>query len=375
MSAKSSSSRSYSDRTLKILWGRAAGRCALQNCRIEVLVDATDHDPIVVIGDIAHIEGSSSGGPRADTSSDPISRDQYENLILLCKNCHARLDGQKNTNSVEYIRQLKANHEAWVRESLPERGKSTTGWRVLILQSDTPVDPQLCLQAMTPDFSIGSPTVFTVAEGESWADIAVTMREQLRVFMSQGDPFDQRFAVFPLASISACFLLGYLLTNRPRTKLYQYHRDAQSWIWPRKPEKINAAIEIDGLPDQRVNGSGELVICFHISANIEPDLIQPSIKDTIGTVHFMVQDPSTAWLQDLQQLDALGAVARQSFESLVVLYPKATKWNLFFAGPAPAAVRVGQQISPTMSPPVQLYEYRRSPRPGYSQSILLGETI
>jgi len=62
MNPKSSSPRSYSDRTLKILWGRAAGRCAVPNCRIEVLVDATDHDPIVVIGDIAHIEGSSSAG-------------------------------------------------------------------------------------------------------------------------------------------------------------------------------------------------------------------------------------------------------------------------------------------------------------------------
>lgn len=88
---RSSSSRSYSDRTLKILWGRAAGRCALPNCRIELLADATDHDPIVVIGDIAHIEASGSGGPRGNVSSDLKSRDEYENLILLCKNCHARL--------------------------------------------------------------------------------------------------------------------------------------------------------------------------------------------------------------------------------------------------------------------------------------------
>ena len=33
-------SRSYSDRTLKILWARAAGRCALPGCRREVIADA-----------------------------------------------------------------------------------------------------------------------------------------------------------------------------------------------------------------------------------------------------------------------------------------------------------------------------------------------
>ena len=32
--------RNYSDRTLKLLWGRAAGRCAMPACRMEVFADA-----------------------------------------------------------------------------------------------------------------------------------------------------------------------------------------------------------------------------------------------------------------------------------------------------------------------------------------------
>ena len=47
--------RNYSDRTLKLLWGRAAGRCAMPECRIELYAEATDYDPIVVIGEIAHV--------------------------------------------------------------------------------------------------------------------------------------------------------------------------------------------------------------------------------------------------------------------------------------------------------------------------------
>ena len=74
--------RSYSDRTLKLLWGRAAGRCAVASCRIELTIDATDYDPIVFIGDVAHMVAASSGGPRADEGTRE-ARNDYENLILL----------------------------------------------------------------------------------------------------------------------------------------------------------------------------------------------------------------------------------------------------------------------------------------------------
>src|SRR5438094_5378262 len=106
------SARSYSSRGLKLLWGRAAGRCAVPSCRVELFVEPTDHDAAVFIGDIAHIEAASDDGPRANLALSGRDRDSYDNLILLCKNCHARLDGQKNTHSVEFIRHLKQYHEA-----------------------------------------------------------------------------------------------------------------------------------------------------------------------------------------------------------------------------------------------------------------------
>jgi hypothetical protein len=86
--------RAYTDRTLKLLWGRSGGRCAMPNCRVELLADATGYDPIVVIGEIAHIAAISDHGPRAEAGLDNSSRNDYENLILLCQNCHAQIDGQ-----------------------------------------------------------------------------------------------------------------------------------------------------------------------------------------------------------------------------------------------------------------------------------------
>jgi hypothetical protein len=92
-------SRSYTARTLKLLWGRSGGRCAIPECRVELIVDATEYDPIVIIGEMAHGAAASDGGPRAAPELSTRERNDYSNLILLCQNCHARFDGQPKTHS------------------------------------------------------------------------------------------------------------------------------------------------------------------------------------------------------------------------------------------------------------------------------------
>lgn len=368
------SGRNYTQRTLKILWGRAAGRCAVPSCRVELYVDATVHDPIVVIGEIAHIEASSDLGPRANKTIAKKDRDDYHNLILLCQNCHARLDGQKNTNSVEYIRQLRNEHEAWVRNSLPERGKSTTGWATILLQGSHPFDLEPAIAALIPDFPSGAPLVVRVdPDEESWKSIQTRLAEQVDTLLNTDDLFNFRLAVFPLAPVSACLALGYYLTNRPRVRLFQYHRDDQSWAWPDEVSPLND-IQITGLPDVKVASADELAICFHLSASITEEAIHEVVKNSLlGEVHITVATPNTSWLRHQEQLKELSKVARDVFEKCVAYYPKATKWQLFYAGPAPGGVIIGQQINPTMCPPVQLYEYRHKRIPAYQPSIVLGE--
>jgi len=367
-----SSSRSYSARTLKLLWGRAAGRCAVPNCRVELLVDETDHDPVVTIGDIAHISASSDKGPRADTNATKKGRDEYDNLILLCKNCHTRIDGQEKTNTVEVIQKLKRDHEAWVRKSLPERGQSTMGWKVLLLRGQHPIDADLCINALSPDYPHGEVvTIPAFTSNEDWFTVRNTMVSTVNYLLAQADPFDCRFAVFPLAPVSACITLGYLITSRPRVRLFQHHRDASSWAWPNVAVEAND-MNIDGLPEGSTPGARTIAICFHLSAHIERKQIISILPDAM-VIDISVHAPSTGWLRSPAQLDRLGIVTRDVFESLIERCPNVTQWHVFFAGPAPAAVRVGQQMNPTMTPPVCLYEFNRTSTPNYRRSIWLGE--
>lgn len=366
--------RNYSDRTLKLLWGRAGGRCAMPECRAELLADATAYDPIVVIGEIAHITAAQNRGPRANESMPAGQRNDYENLILLCQNCHAVIDGQPGTFSVERLCQIKADHELWVRTSLPERGRSVTGWTALAMRGDHPVDLGTVSGALSPDYLAGELRTLQVpGDTGNWQAVDRDIASYVAQLMAGADTFDFRLGVFPLAPVSACLSLGFHLTNRPHLRLFQFHRDVQSWAWPRQPPPP-PDIEVTGL-EQDDPDCAEVAFVFHFSAVVADAAIAAATAANARRINIRVPEPSTAWLQHPAQLKELTMIARRSFEAAVRRFPSATRWHLFYAGPAPAAVAIGQQINPTMCPPVQLYEFRMREAPPYQASICLGAQL
>lgn len=103
-------------KTQKMLWGRAANRCSI--CRRELVVDASETDDESVIGDVCHIVDKSPSGPRGNSPLSLEQRGKYDNLILLCKVHHKIVDDQPKTHTMERLKEIKAAHEQWVRESL-----------------------------------------------------------------------------------------------------------------------------------------------------------------------------------------------------------------------------------------------------------------
>lgn len=110
-----------SDKTRKALWGRSGNRCAI--CKHELVIDATDQDDESVVGDECHIVSAREKGPRHDPSYPKDNLDSYENLILLCRTHHKMVDDQQDTYTVDILRQMELNHEAWVSQKLTDKQK------------------------------------------------------------------------------------------------------------------------------------------------------------------------------------------------------------------------------------------------------------
>lgn len=165
-------SRSYTQQTIKLLFGRAAARCSI--CRGEVTVPASGLDPAVVVGAQAHIYAFGDRGPRARPDLDDRQRNDYENLILLCGHCHPTVDGQPNTYTYEFLLDQKAQHEEWVsrrlEESAPEVGFAELECVATAISASSPSIPSGDYRA--PDVSekirrngLGAPTARSLSLG------------------------------------------------------------------------------------------------------------------------------------------------------------------------------------------------------------------
>lgn len=329
----------------------------MPNCRIELFITEPGYDPIWNIGEMGHMAASSDGGPRSDPALALRDRDKYENLILLCRNCHGRIDGLKKSYPVTRLLQIKEDHEAWVRTALPERGSSSIQWSVVKLEGEFAFDKSTIDEALSPDHEKDQLEISVSPSRDSWATIQDELRNRVDALLRSQDPLSSRFAVFPLAPVSACLFLGYLLTNRVNVRAFQYHRDDATWAWPKDVKQPTSPIFVE--IEESPSDSADVFFLFELTAPIDPSAVRLRIGGKQAIYQCSVPIPSTAWLKSKAQLDELARKAREMFELAAIRYPKSGRWHLFYAGPAPGGVVVGQQLNPTMIPVVQLYEYQR----------------
>jgi len=106
---------SISDKDRKILWARSGNRCAL--CRRVLVAERTATDDEAIVGDEAHIAARSPGGSRYGECPTDIV-DRYDNLILLCRVDHKKVDDQPQHYTTARLRQVKTEHEEWVERTL-----------------------------------------------------------------------------------------------------------------------------------------------------------------------------------------------------------------------------------------------------------------
>jgi len=225
-------------------------------------------------------------------------------------------------------------------------------------------------ESLSPDFVVDNPQVVQVPTNtDDWQAVDEELAAKAHQLLAGDDAFDRRIAIFPIAPVSSCISLGYHLTSRPNVRLFQHHRDDRSWAWPKRPLPADDIV-VSGL-ERTLPDCDAATFVFHLSATITDDALTEAGAPLGCRVDVRVAEPATNWLQHPEQLKWAALEARHAFERAMQLFPRARIWHLFYAGPAPVAVAIGQQINPTMYPPVQLYEYRHKETPRYRPSIRL----
>ena len=88
------------------LFADSAGYCQNPACTLQLFVQTAKGDA-VHFAEMAHIFAASDDGPRANAGLREEERGAYENLILLCANCHTVVDKAPDDYPDALIRQWK----------------------------------------------------------------------------------------------------------------------------------------------------------------------------------------------------------------------------------------------------------------------------
>lgn len=104
----SNKARDITEATIKELFGLSGNQCANPKCSNNLI--HVDGNAITVIGQICHIAAASEGGERYDPEMDDDQRRHFDNLILLCANCH-KITNNVDVYTVEVLRGMKKEHE------------------------------------------------------------------------------------------------------------------------------------------------------------------------------------------------------------------------------------------------------------------------
>jgi hypothetical protein len=114
--------------TIKRLFALSGNRCAFPGCQNRV-IDASN----ILIGRVCHICADKPGGKRYDPNQTEAERQGFDNLIVMCANCHIVIDEDVATYTVEVLREMKRRHEARVSERFEISDE--TAKRIIIMMS------------------------------------------------------------------------------------------------------------------------------------------------------------------------------------------------------------------------------------------------
>lgn len=97
-----------SQKIQKILFAQSGGICSMPDCNIPIIIN--ENNEKTNIADLAHIEAYKPDGARFNPQLSEDERNSEENLMVVCKNCHKKIDDLPEIYTVEKLKQIKQAH-------------------------------------------------------------------------------------------------------------------------------------------------------------------------------------------------------------------------------------------------------------------------
>lgn len=377
--AKTKNRKPIPDRIVRELWTRSAGRCEFEGCNKPLWRDIYTQESFNHAF-IAHIIAAEVGGARGHTVLSEQLCQNYDNLMLLCGDCHARVDNPltRNDYSVERLRQMKQRHEDRIERLTAiqeDKASDVLLFGANIGQHNSPLSFSECSRAITPAFypANASPIVLSLSnssirdnEAVYWQFERTNLENQFvqKVQARRQAGEIRHLSIFGLAPQPLLIHLGSLLGDIHPSVVYQRSREPSSWQWREPNLPINYQVI------EPIQSNGFVALNVSLSGTIAPDRIYDVLGPDCAIWTLTINQPDNDYLRTEEQLGDFRKHIRALLNRIKSTHGQGTPLHIFPAMPVATAVELGRVRMPKADPPFVLYDQNHLTN-GFSQAFII----
>jgi len=362
------------------LWARAAGRCQFSGCNRLVYKSPVTQEP-VNISEKAHIYSFSEKGPRG---WGPFKRhraglNQSANLMLVCHDCHSKVDKEKDGGRypAQLLLKWKEEHERRVDIVTgvdPSKKSHVILYGANIGDEKSPMQPEHAKWALFPKWypSAEHPVELSMSWEGKDTDPAYWSTEEANLIRS----FDRKvrplignaghFSIFGLAPIPLLIRIGTLFTDKIAAQVYQLQREPeQTWEW----QDADDAVAYEVREPAEVRGAPALILS--LSANVAPERVISVLGEDVTIWELSIEDPNNDFLKVPQQLSDFRKACRKLMVAISKKHGIDAELSIFPAMPVACAVDFGRIRMPKAEMPWMIYD-QNNDRGAFVPAIKIG---
>lgn len=366
-----------SAQTITKLWAKAAGRCEYEGCNKLLYKDELTSEELNC-GLVAHIIAASPDGPRGDEVLSAKLVNDIENVMLMCHDHHRLIDHEQVAeHPVKRLQDMKKKHEDRIRMvteidaakiSVPviygaNIGKESVGIsrRELALAMFPDNYPSDCMVSMGyKDSSVYDDSdLYWTSES---AQLDQKYFENLKPLVTRDDI--DCVSVFALAPQPLLVKLGTKLTDLHKVKVYQKHREPDTWKW----QTLNEPNPIRFI---RPNDTSKTpVLIFSLSAKAISIRVRNRFGNEASIWEVTAERPNNDMLKSPSQLEEFRQITRHVLDDINASSKERTI-KVFMAMPAAFAIEFGRIWMPKADKQLVLFDKNNAIGENDVQTIII----
>ena len=306
----------------------------------------------------------------------------YDNLVVLCLNhhglAHTKSDlgqpplppdvlKQKKQDWIEYVSHFKTLHQ-FKKTAIIHYSPRIALIEKSLIQSEFIHESFEYIEEIVSSTDL-------LADNPQWEKERQNQEEILGL-LKKNSFIPRDFYLFSIHRIPLVIHLGFILGDGVKVTPFQYNRIESKWQWD-----LNTQLEpedqfsIDDAQINMGNKNENFIILFEISSIINPQDYLEHVPTHGGIYRITANAPGREWLKYRKQLENFTKAYYQALSQIRRQNPLIKNFHLFYAGPTPLALRIGQAINETMMENFVIYNFNEQCTPKYKKVFKLVKKI